>query len=111
MVSLFLPGCATPLAWPPFHQSQEVLPGLIQEVSPMALGGFRLTTMFDSTSRPGCSAIINTRQDDFTGCLRDHRYLRRVRLGIEGGGDVGVGVDVLHARRQPGRQGPGRRPR
>ncbi len=32
---------ATPLAWDPFHQSQEVLPGLIQEVSAMALGGFK----------------------------------------------------------------------
>jgi len=47
-VSLLLP-----LGLPAFHQSQRVLPGLIQEVSPMALGGFKLTTMFDSTSRPG----------------------------------------------------------
>src|SRR5450759_977285 len=67
MVSLFLPGLPTPLAWLPFHQSQGVLPGLIQAVSPMALGGFRLTTRFDSTSRPGWSAIINTRQADRTG--------------------------------------------
>ena len=43
----------TPCSWLPFHQSQAVLPGLIQEVSAMALGGFKLTTMFDSTSRPG----------------------------------------------------------
>ena len=42
-----------PLGLPAFHQSHMVLPGLIQEVSPMALGGFRLTTMFDSTSRAG----------------------------------------------------------
>ncbi len=28
-----------------FHQSQALLPGLIQDVSPMALGGFKLTTM------------------------------------------------------------------
>src|SRR5674476_767148 len=67
MVSLFLPGLATPLAWLPFHQSQGDLPGLIQEVSPMALGGFKLTTRFDSTSRPAGSAIINTLQPDRTG--------------------------------------------
>ena len=42
-----------PLGLPAFHQSQSVLPGLIQEVSLTALGGFKLTTRFDSTSRPG----------------------------------------------------------
>src|ERR1017187_1886074 len=67
MVSLFMPGFPTPLAWLPFHQSQAVLPGLTQLSSPMALGGFRLATMFDSTSRPGRSAIISTRQADRTG--------------------------------------------
>ena len=33
----------------------------------MAQGGFKLSTRFDSTSRPGLSAIMSTRQDDFTG--------------------------------------------
>jgi len=42
-----------PLGLPAFHQSHMVLPGLIQEVSPIALAGFKLTTMLDSTSRPG----------------------------------------------------------
>ena len=51
----------------PDHQSQEVLPGLIQDVSAMALGGLRLTTMFDSISRPGSAAIISTRQGDRAG--------------------------------------------
>ena len=47
-MSLFLP-----FGLVAFHQSQRVLPGLIQEVSAMALGGFKLSTMLDSTSRPG----------------------------------------------------------
>ena len=64
---LFTPGFFTPLSWLPFHQSHMVLPALIQEVSAMALGGFRLITRFDSTSRPGWSAIINARHPDFTG--------------------------------------------
>ena len=67
MVSLFLQGVSTPLAWLPFHQSQGVLPGLTQLSSPMALGGFKLTTMLDSTRRPGWSAIMRTRQADCTG--------------------------------------------
>ena len=72
----------------------------------MALGGFKLTTMLDSTSRPGWSAIINTRQPDLTGVCAITETFERVRLGIEGGGDVRAGIDVLHAGGQPGRQGP-----
>ena len=36
----------------------------------MALGGFRLVTMFDSTRRPGCSPIISTRQGVLIGAVR-----------------------------------------
>jgi hypothetical protein len=62
-VALFLPLFSAAIftldSWLPFHQSQDV--------SAMALGGFKLTTMFDSTSRPGLSAIISTRHPDLTG--------------------------------------------
>src|SRR3954471_14765383 len=67
MVALFMPAFAMPLARLPLHQSQAVLPGLTHELSPMALGGLRFTTMFDSTSRPACSPIINMRQPERTG--------------------------------------------
>src|ERR1017187_2844729 len=85
MVSLFLPGLATPLAWLPFHQSQGVLPGLIQEVSPMAEGGLRLTTMLDSTRRPGSSAMSNTRQADRTGACATTDTLEASALGSNEG--------------------------
>ena len=67
-MSVFIPVLnETFLATLPDHQSHEVLPGLIQEVSAISLGGLRLTTMFDSTSRPGSAAIIITRQGERAG--------------------------------------------
>src|SRR5512134_3396465 len=60
----------TPLTSPPDHQSHAVLPGLIHEGSAIAEGGFRFTTMFDSTRRPGSSAIISTRHGEVTGTCR-----------------------------------------
>src|SRR5215475_13011180 len=57
----------TPSAELPDHQSHAVLPGLIHDVSAMADGGFRLITIFDSTSRPGCALIRMTRHGDRTG--------------------------------------------
>src|SRR5450432_1763178 len=62
-----MPGFCTPFAMLPFHQFQAVFPGLIHDASPIALGGFRFTTMFDSTNRPGSAPIISTRQGDFIG--------------------------------------------
>src|ERR1035441_8993817 len=58
---------STPSADSPDHQSQAALPGLIQEVSAIAEGGLRLSTMCDSISRPGALAIISTRHGDGAG--------------------------------------------
>src|SRR6266481_7921494 len=70
MVAVFIPGWKlTPSACVPDHQSQVVLPGLIHDVSTIALGGFRLMTMFDSTSRPGCVPIMMTRHGDRIGVV------------------------------------------
>src|SRR5512138_2639056 len=68
MVAVFIPGLKeTFRATLPDHQSHAVLPGRIQEVSAIALGGFKLTTMLDSTRRPAWSPIIRTRQGERTG--------------------------------------------
>src|ERR1035438_4955673 len=96
MVSVFMPGRnETPLARPPDHQSQEVLPGLIQEVSAMADGGFKLTTMLDSTSRPGWSATINTRHGELAGACRTTEIMEGSALGSMGQGMWGA---VLSSR-------------
>src|SRR5664280_1235974 len=91
MVSVFMPGLnETPLARLPDHQSQEVLPGLIHEVSAIADGGFRLTTMLDSTSRPGSSAIIKTRQGELAGACLTTEIMEGSALGSIGQGMWGA---------------------
>src|ERR1700691_2301636 len=68
MVAVFMPTSkSTPLACVPDHQFHAVLPGLIQDVSAMAEGGFRLPTMFDSISLPGSAPISSTRQGQLMG--------------------------------------------
>src|SRR5271170_6183110 len=68
MVAVFMPGTkSTPSACVPDHQFQAVFPGLIQDVSAMAEGGFRLPTMFDSISLPGSDPISSTRQGQLMG--------------------------------------------
>src|SRR5947207_1013898 len=68
MVAVFMPGWKlTPSAKLPDHQSQAVLPGLIQEVSAMADGGLQLRTILDSTRRPGWAPIRTTRQGELAG--------------------------------------------
>src|SRR5581483_1459322 len=63
MVAVFMPGLkSTSRAKLPDHQSQAAFPGLIQEVSAIADGGFRLITMLDSIRRPGSAPIMTTRQ-------------------------------------------------
>ena len=51
----------------PDHQSHADLPARIHDVSAIFDGGFRLSTMFDSISRPGSSPIISTRHGVVTG--------------------------------------------
>src|SRR3954454_1834396 len=68
MVAVFIPGWnATPSAWVPDHQFHAALPALIQDGSSTTDGGFRLSTIFDSTRRPGSSPSISTRQGDCNG--------------------------------------------
>src|SRR5579863_1042559 len=68
MVAVFIPVLkSAPGAASPLHQSQADLPGLIHEGSAMRDGGFRLSTMFDSISRPGSSPIIRTLHGLLTG--------------------------------------------
>src|ERR1700733_14543368 len=68
MVAVFIPGVKfTPSACVPDHQFHAVFPGLIQDVSAMAEGGFRLPTMFDSISLPGSDPISSTRQGQVMG--------------------------------------------
>src|SRR4051794_13511643 len=68
MVAVFMPGRKlTPSATVPDHQSHAVLPGLIQEVSAIADGGFKLMTIFDSIRRPAWSPIMITRQGEWAG--------------------------------------------
>src|SRR3954447_5316676 len=68
MVAVFIPGLKlTPSAAVPDHQSQAVFPGLIQDVSAIADGAFRLMTMFDSISRPARSPIMITRHGERAG--------------------------------------------
>ena len=84
----------------PDHQSQAVLPGLIQEASAIADGGFRFTTMFDSTSRPGSSAIISTRHGDVAGACRMTETIHGSALGSMGHGRCGAtGSSTRGARR------------
>src|SRR5579863_4244120 len=68
MVAVFMPGTkSTPSACVPDHPFDAAFPGLIQDVSAMAEGGFKLETMFDSISRPGSEAISITRQGQVMG--------------------------------------------
>jgi hypothetical protein len=68
MVLVFMPVLKLTLgAASPLHQSHADLPGLIHDVSAIFDGGFRLSTMFDSISLPGSSAIKSTRHGEFAG--------------------------------------------
>src|SRR6516164_9661907 len=70
MVSVFFPGRKlTPSSYGPLHQSHDALPGLIHEVSAIIEGGLRLSTMFDSMSRPGSLAISTIRHGATIGAL------------------------------------------
>src|ERR1051326_1021352 len=70
MVSVFLPGLKlTPVAYGPLHQSHDAFPGLIHEVSAIALGGFRFKMVFDSISRPGSAPMRMTRHGVTAGAL------------------------------------------
>src|ERR1035438_6148579 len=83
MVAVFMPGAkSTPSAWVPDHQFHAALPGLIQEVSAMADGGFRLLTMFDSIKRPGSEPIMSTRQGQVIGAdVCTARLLSSTQIG------------------------------
>src|ERR1700693_1168628 len=68
MVAVFLPGLkSTRSSNGPDHQSQAALPGLIHDVSAMAEGGLRFSTMWDSMSRPGSAAIMRTHEGVASG--------------------------------------------
>src|SRR5579859_1572023 len=68
MVAVFMPGLKLTLgAASPDHQSHADLPALIHDGSAIFEGGLRLRMMFDSTSRPGSSPIMSTRQGVVTG--------------------------------------------
>src|SRR4051794_12099765 len=70
MVAVFIPGLKLTLgAASPDHQSHADLPALIHDVSAIFDGGFRLSMMFDSTSRPGSSPTISTRHGVVRGAL------------------------------------------
>src|SRR5580692_643385 len=62
MVAVFMPVLKCTLgAASPDHQSHDDFPALIHDVSAIFEGGFRFSTIFDSISLPGSSAIMNTR--------------------------------------------------
>src|ERR1017187_9595014 len=70
MVAVDMPGRRSggpPATLVPDHHPHDALPGLIQLVSAMAHGGLRLRMMLDSTSRPGWSPIMRTRQGELCG--------------------------------------------
>src|ERR1041385_1671136 len=83
MVSEFLPDLklAPSGAYGPLHQSQLALPGLIQLVSAIIEGGFRLRMVFDSIRRPGSEPIRMTR----------HGVTAGGPVMTEGGGSSGRG--------------------
>jgi hypothetical protein len=92
---------SAPGAQSPLHQrSQADRPGLIQEVSSICSGVARLATRFDSTSRPGWSAIMSTRQGERWGVLAS-----TATPGSSGRGDS-VETSVLAAAPWPERYIP-----
>src|ERR1700722_8139385 len=88
MVAVFLPGMkSTPSASAPDHQSHAAFPGLIQDVSAIAEGGFKLMTMFDSIRRPGSDPISNTRQGQTEGACS--------RTAVELSSARGASVEIM----------------
>src|SRR5579862_4327712 len=88
MVAVFMPGTKpTPSACVPDHQFQAVFPGLIQDVSAIADGGFRLPTMFDSINFPGSDPINRTRQGQVIGA--------EVRTARAGSSMRGAKVEIM----------------
>src|SRR5688572_22913483 len=63
MVGMSVPPLSGGGRYGPDHQSQAVLPGLIQEVSKFG-GGLRLPMRLDSMSEPSLSASMITRHGD-----------------------------------------------
>ena len=86
MVAVFIATLkSAPGAQSPLHQrSQAERPGVIHEVSFSWSGVARLATRFDSTRRPGWSAIIRTRQGDAVRRLRPDGHGGVVRPRREG---------------------------